>query len=91
MAHQGPTGPEGGHVDTGRVPGSQSGLLTSTDPTSSAPSPRSPPADAACRVRYRGTAKDNAWLKRRTAALDLRNLIGRGLARVNGALTMATT
>jgi len=37
------------------------------------------------------TTRVNAWLKRRTAALDLRNLIGRGLARVNGALTMATT
>ena len=30
-------------------------------------------------LRYRGTAKNNAWLKRRTAALNLRNLINRGL------------
>jgi hypothetical protein len=31
------------------------------------------------KLRYRGTAKNNAWLKRRTAALNLRNLINRGL------------
>jgi hypothetical protein len=30
-------------------------------------------------LRYRGTARNNAWLKRRTAALNLRNLIHRGL------------
>ena len=29
--------------------------------------------------RYRGTTLNNAWLKRRTAALNLRNLIARGL------------
>ena len=29
------------------------------------------------KLRYRGTAKNNAWLKRRTAALNLRNLIVR--------------
>jgi hypothetical protein len=31
------------------------------------------------KLRYRGTANNNAWLKRRTAALNLRNLINRGL------------
>jgi hypothetical protein len=37
------------------------------------------------KLRYRGTAPNNAWLKRRTAALNLRNLISRGLAFDNGA------
>ncbi len=36
------------------------------------------------KLRYRGTDKNNAWLKRRTAGLNLRNLIGRGLDYVNG-------
>jgi hypothetical protein len=31
------------------------------------------------KLRYRGTANNNGWLKRRTAALNLRNLINRGL------------
>jgi hypothetical protein len=31
------------------------------------------------KLRYRGTQPNNAWLKRRTAALNLRNLINRGL------------
>jgi hypothetical protein len=43
------------------------------------------------KLRYRGTASNNAWLKRRTAALNLRNLIGRGLTRRNGAWALATT
>ena len=30
------------------------------------------------KLRYRGAAKNHAWLKRRTAALNLRNLIGTG-------------
>src|SRR5208282_6062357 len=30
------------------------------------------------KLRYRGTARNNAWLKRRTAALNLRNLLGTG-------------
>jgi hypothetical protein len=30
------------------------------------------------KLRYRGTTNNNAWLKRRTAALNLRNLINRG-------------
>jgi hypothetical protein len=36
------------------------------------------------KMRYRGTANNNAWLKRRTAALNLRNLINRGLHYTNG-------
>lgn len=40
------------------------------------------------KLRYRGTAANNAWLKRRTAALNLRNLINRGLRYTDGwALT----
>ena len=41
------------------------------------------------KLRYRGTAKNNAWLKRRTAALNLRNLIGRGLGRQHGTWVLA--
>jgi transposase len=37
------------------------------------------------KLRYLGTAPNNAWLKNRTAALNLRTLISRGLARENGA------
>jgi hypothetical protein len=33
--------------------------------------------------------RNHAWLKRRTAALNLRNLIGRGLARRDGAWVLA--
>jgi hypothetical protein len=43
------------------------------------------------KLRYRGTIKNNAWLKRRTAAVNLRNLIGRGLNRVNNTWIVATT
>jgi hypothetical protein len=43
------------------------------------------------KLRYRGTANNNAWLKRRTAALNLRNLIGRGLARRDGTWALAAT
>ena len=43
------------------------------------------------KLRYRGTATNNAWLKRRTAALNLRNLIGRGLTRRDGTWALATT
>jgi hypothetical protein len=43
------------------------------------------------KLRYRGTAKNNAWLKRRTAALNLRNLISRGLHRAAGGWVLATT
>ena len=42
------------------------------------------------KLRYRGAAKNHAWLKRRTAALNLRNLIGRGLNRRDGAWVLAT-
>src|SRR6266702_3435230 len=36
------------------------------------------------KLRYRGVAKNNAWFKRRTAAVNLRNLAGRGLERRDG-------
>jgi hypothetical protein len=42
------------------------------------------------RLRYRGVTRNHAWLKRRTAALNLRNLAGRGLARRDGARVLAT-
>jgi DDE family transposase len=42
------------------------------------------------KLRYRGTVKNHAWLKRRTAALNLRNLLGKGLTRRNGAWALAT-
>src|SRR5436190_19198125 len=37
------------------------------------------------KLRYRGVTKNNAWLKHRTAALNLRILLSRGLARRGGA------
>jgi Transposase DDE domain/Transposase domain (DUF772) len=43
------------------------------------------------KLRYRGTARNNAWLKRRTAALNLRNLISRGLTRQHGTWALAAT
>ena len=42
------------------------------------------------KLRYRGVTGNHAWLKRRTAALNLRNLTGRGLARRDGAWVLAT-
>ena len=42
------------------------------------------------KLRYRGVARNHAWLKRRTAALNLRNLIGKGLARHDGTWVLAT-
>ena len=42
------------------------------------------------RLRYRGVTRNHAWLKRRTAALNLRNLAGRGLTRRDGAWVLAT-
>jgi hypothetical protein len=42
------------------------------------------------KLRYRGTVRNHAWLKRRTAALNLRNLLGNGLTRRNGAWVLAT-
>ena len=41
------------------------------------------------KLRYLGTARNNAWLKNRTAAVNLRNLISRGLARESGAWVLA--
>jgi hypothetical protein len=43
------------------------------------------------KLRYRGTSDNNAWLKRRTAALNLRNLITRGLTHTGGTWQLATT
>ncbi|MGH3961610.1 IS1182 family transposase [Mycobacterium sp.] len=37
------------------------------------------------KLRYRGAAKNHAWLTRRTAGLNLRNLLARGLTRTAGA------
>jgi hypothetical protein len=42
------------------------------------------------KLRYHGTTKNNAWLKCRTAALNLRNLLGRGLTRVDRTWALAT-
>ena len=42
------------------------------------------------KLRYRGVTRNHAWLKRRTAALNLRNLIGKGLARRDGAWVLVT-
>lgn len=41
------------------------------------------------KLRYRGTVKNHAWLTRRTAGLNLRNLIGRGLTRTAGVWVLA--
>ena len=41
------------------------------------------------KLRYRGTTKNHAWLSRRTAGLNLRNLIGRGLTRTAGVWVLA--
>ena len=42
------------------------------------------------KLRYRGHDRNHAWLKRRTAAVNLRNLLGRGLGRRDGAWVLAT-
>ena len=42
------------------------------------------------KLRYRGVARNHAWLKRRTAALNLRNLLGKGLTCREGAWVLAT-
>lgn len=42
------------------------------------------------KLRYRGVTPNDAWLKTRTAALNLRNLIGRGLTRHDGTWLLAT-
>jgi hypothetical protein len=41
------------------------------------------------KLRYRGTVKNNAWITRRTAGLNLRNLLGRGLTRTAGVWVLA--
>jgi hypothetical protein len=41
------------------------------------------------KLRYRGTTKNHAWLTRRTAGLNLRNLIGCGLTRTSGVWVLA--
>ena len=42
------------------------------------------------KLRYRGVTKNHAWLKCRTAALNLRNLIGKGLTWHGGTWVLAT-
>jgi hypothetical protein len=42
------------------------------------------------KLRYRGVTRNHAWLKRRTAALNLRNLTSRGLARPGGTWALVT-
>jgi Transposase DDE domain/Transposase domain (DUF772) len=41
------------------------------------------------KLRYRGTEKNHAWFTRRTAGLNLRNLVGRGLTRTAGNWVLA--
>jgi hypothetical protein len=41
-------------------------------------------------LRYHGVIKNDAWLKHRTAAVNLRTLLGRGLTRSDGAWVLAT-
>jgi len=41
------------------------------------------------RLRYRGVAKNNAWLHHRVAALNLRRLLTLGLTQTNGAWALA--
>lgn len=43
------------------------------------------------RLRYHGTVKNNAWLKTRTAAINLTTLLRHGLTRRNGTWILATT
>jgi len=42
------------------------------------------------KLRYRGVTPNDAWLKTRTAALNLRNLVGRGLTCHDGTWLLAT-
>jgi hypothetical protein len=42
------------------------------------------------KLRYRGVTRNHAWLKRRTAAINLRTLLGRGLALSDGTWILAT-
>ena len=41
------------------------------------------------RLRYTGTAKNDAWLHHRCAAINLRTLLRHGLTRRNGAWALA--
>ena len=41
------------------------------------------------RLRYRGAAKNNAWLHTRAAALNLRRLLALGLTRTQTTWTLA--
>ena len=41
------------------------------------------------KLRYLGTAKNNAWLHTRCAAINLRTLLRHGLARRDGAWVLA--
>ena len=41
------------------------------------------------RLRYTGAAKNNAWLRTRCAAINLRTLLRHGLARRDGAWVLA--
>jgi len=41
------------------------------------------------KLRYRGVAKNNAWLHHRTAALNLRRLLNLGFDLEQGAWTLA--
>ena len=41
------------------------------------------------KLRYRGVAKNNAWLHHRTAALNLRRLLALGLQQHHGAWVLA--
>jgi hypothetical protein len=43
------------------------------------------------RLRFRGTAANDQWLHHRVAGLNLRRLLNLGLARTNGAWTIAQT
>jgi IS5 family transposase len=42
------------------------------------------------KLRYRGTTTNNAWLTCRTTALNLRNLLGHGLTRLDRTWVLAT-
>jgi hypothetical protein len=65
--------------------------LTAVPPARSRQGPAGQrPGAAGSRRDAAGTAPNHAWLKRRTAALNLRNLIEKGLARRGGAWVLAT-
>jgi hypothetical protein len=41
------------------------------------------------KLRYRGATKNNAWLRTRSAAVNVRTLLRHGLTRQNGTWTIA--